>query len=403
MRQQLLTADQVLPGPAGERIQDGAVLFQDGTILAVGPRATVEGLASPTAERHAFPGGTILPGLINCHVHLVLDAGSDPVRAAADTTQADMAERANRLLRSGVTTIRDLGDRDGLVIQFRDQYAHGPRIIASGPPITVPDGHCWFLGGAADGEAELRERVRRNAELGADVIKVMASGGQITPNSPSMWDSQFTEHELAIVVDEAGKARLPVAAHAHGTSAIAAAVEAGVTTIEHCTWLRDGGGGYDLRADVATKIAERGIFACVAWPSDWRGFMSRFGAARAELIAARFEWMANHGIRMIPGTDAGATNSSFDDYAGALQLYEHLGFDRDHVIEMATTTSAEALGLGGTTGQLTPGLSADLLVTAGDPLADLGNLRRLQSVVVEGHPAKLPSEVTSNRQRAHGA
>ncbi|MFJ7218911.1 amidohydrolase family protein [Amycolatopsis sp. NPDC098790] len=386
MRQQLLIADQVLPGPASDRIHDGAVLFQDGIILAVGPRAAVEGIASPTAERQAFPGGTILPGLINCHVHLVFDAGPDPVQAAADTTQIEMAARAERLLRSGVTTIRDLGDRDGLAIQFRDQHVLGPRVVASGPPITVPDGHCWFLGGAADGETELRARVRHNAELGADVIKVMASGGQITPNSPSMWDSQFTERELAVIVDEAAKAGLPVAAHAHGSDAIAAAAEAGVATIEHCTWLRAGGGGYDLRDDVAEKIAERGIFACVAWPSDWRGFMSRFGAARADLITARFEWMANHGIRMIPGTDAGATNSSFDDYAGALQLYEHLGFDRGHVIEMATTTSAEALGLGGTTGQLTPGLSADLLVTRGDPLSRLANLGQLQLVLFRGRP-----------------
>lgn len=387
MRQQLLAADQVLPGPAGRRIHNGAVLLQDGTIRAVGPRAAVEGIASPTAERRAFPGGTILPGLINCHVHLVLDAGRDPVQAAADATQAGLAERAGRLLRSGVMTIRDLGDRDGLAIQFRDQHTQGPRIVASGPPITVPDGHCWFLGGATDGEAELRARVRHNVELGADVIKVMASGGQITPKSPPMWESQLTKRELAVVVDEAAKARLPVAAHAHGSDAIAAAAEAGVATIEHCTWMQEGGGGYDLRDEVAEKIAERGIFACVAWPSDWRAVMNRFGAARAEAVANRFKWMASHGIRMIPGTDAGTANSSFDDYAGALQLYEHLGFDRERIIEMATTTSAEALGLGGTTGQLTPGLSADLLVTTGDPLSDLANLRQLQLVLVRGLPA----------------
>ncbi|GLY38846.1 amidohydrolase [Amycolatopsis sp. NBRC 101858] len=389
MLQHLFTANQVIPGPAGQQIRDGAVLFQDGTILAVGPREAVEDLASPTAERRNFAGGTILPGLINCHVHLVFDACGAPARAAAEATHAELADRADRLLRSGVTTVRDLGDRGGLAIQFRDQHFRGPRIVPSGPPITVPDGHCWFLGGAADGEPELRARVRQNAELGAEVIKVMASGGQITPNSPSLWESQFTAAELAAIVDEAKKAGLPVAAHAHGTDAISAAADAGVATIEHCTWLREGGGGYDLRDDVAAKIAERGIFACVAWPSDWRGFMNRLGSARAEQVVSRFEWMTEHGIRMIPGTDAGAGNSGFDDYAGALQLYEHLGFDRGHIIEMATTTSAEALGVGDTTGQLTPGLSADLLVTAGDPLADLTNLGRLELVTFKGRPAAL--------------
>ncbi|VVJ21505.1 Uncharacterised protein [Amycolatopsis camponoti] len=389
MPQQLFTADQVLPGPAGERIRDGAVLFQDGTLLLVGPRADVEHLVSPTAERHDFPGGTILPGLINCHVHLVFDACGDPARAAADATHADLVDRADRLLCSGVTTVRDLGDRDGLAIQFRNQRPRGPRIVASGPPITIPDGHCWFLGGTADGEAELRARVRHNAELGADVIKVMASGGQITPNSPKMWDNQFTTAELTAIVDEASKAGLPVAAHAHGTDAIAAAADAGVATIEHCTWLRDGGGGYDLRDDVAAKIAERRIFACVAWPSDWRGFMNRLGTARADLVGSRFEWMAEHGIRMIPGTDAGAGSSGFDDYAGALQLYEYLGFDRADIIEMATTLSAEALGLGNITGQLAPGLAADILVVEGDPLRDLANLGRLRRVVAKGQTTSM--------------
>ena len=384
MLQQLLTADQVLPGPAGQRIPDGAVLIEGDKILAVGPRSELEQLASPTAQRRDFPGATILPGLINCHVHLVFDAGPDPADAAANATHTELADRADRLLRSGVTTARDLGDRDGLAIQFRDQHRPGPRILASGPPITIDGGHCWFLGGVTNGEADLRARVRQTAELGADVIKVMASGGQITPNSPPMWESQYTATELAIVVDEANQAGLPVAAHAHGTEAIVAAAEAGVTTIEHCTWLRHGGGGYDLRDDVAEKIAERGIFACVAWPSDWKGFMNRLGPAHADLVANRFEWMADHGIRMIPGTDAGATNSSFDDYGQALRLYEHVGFDRSHIIEMATTTSAQALRLGDTTGSLAPGLSADLLIVGGDPLNDLGALGKVQSVIAQG-------------------
>ncbi|WP_338064860.1 amidohydrolase family protein [Amycolatopsis lexingtonensis] len=269
------------------------------------------------------------------------------------------------------------------VIEIRDGLLQlSPQLVDAG----------WFLGGVADGEAELRARVRQNAALGADVIKVMASGGQITPNSPKMWHSQFAAAELAAIVDEAQQSGLPVAAHAHGTDAIAAAADAGVATIEHCTWLREGGGGYDLRDDVAAKIAERGIFACVAWPSDWRGFMNRLGTARADQVVDRFAWMAAHGIRMIPGTDAGAGTSGFDDYAGALQLYEHLGLDRAVIIEMATTTSAEALGLGGRTGQLTPGLSADLLVTAGDPLVDLANLGRLQLVVVRGQATSMVAE-----------
>lgn len=384
--QQLITAAQVLPGPAKQRIPDGAVLIDGGVITAVGPRREVEQQATPEAHRHDFPRHTVLPGLINCHIHLVFDAGPDPVGAVQETEDTDllagMAERARQLLAAGVTTVRDLGDRNGLAIKLRDELS-GPRIVASGPPITIPQGHCWFLGGEVDGEDALRARVRATAEMGANVIKVMASGGQITPGSPPMWQNQFSQRELRIVVEEATSAGLPVAAHAHGTEAIAAAVEAGVTTVEHCTWIR-AGGGYDQRADVAEQMAARGIYACSAWPPDWRGFMRRLGTERAELLSARFHWLDELGVQLIPGTDAGLPNSGFTDYVSALELYEHLGFARDRIIEMATTTSAAALNLANQTGQLTPGYSADLLVVAGDPLTSLSALHNRELVLVRG-------------------
>ncbi|WP_244180157.1 metal-dependent hydrolase family protein [Amycolatopsis pretoriensis] len=346
--------------------------------------------------RQDFPGSTILPGLINCHVHLVFDPGQDPVAGVHDVSEADLLERmarhARQLLDAGVTTVRDLGDRDGLAIRLRDRVnageLPGPRIVAAGPPITVPQGHCWFLGGEADGERELRDRVRRTAALGADLIKVMVSGGSITPNSPAMWASQFTPAELRTIVEEASAAGLPVAAHAHGTEAIAAAVDAGVTTIEHCTWLRDGGGGYDTRDDVAERMAGRGIHACVAWPPDWPGFLDRFGRERAALIIDRFRWMNRVGIPLIPGTDAGLGHSPFTEFAGALGLYEHVGFPRERIIEMATVVSAGALGLDGKTGRLATCHSADLLVVPGDPLTDLGVLGRQESLVVRGQTWK---------------
>jgi imidazolonepropionase-like amidohydrolase len=297
-----------------------------------------------------------------------------------------MARRAGQLLSGGVTTARDLGDRNGLAIKLRDELP-GPRIVSSGAPITIPKGHCWFLGGEVDGEDAIRDRVRATADSGADLIKVMASGGQLTPGSPPMWQNQFSAGELRIVVAEASRAGLPVAAHAHGTEAIAAAVEAGVTTIEHCTWVRRGGGGLDQRTDVARRMAERGIFVCSAWPPDWRGFLARLGPERAEQLSARFRWLDELGVRLIPGTDAGLPRSGFGDFVSALELYEHLGFARDRIIEMATVTSATALGLTGRTGRLAPGHSADLLVVDGDPLAGLAALHDRELILFRGNDA----------------
>lgn len=401
---QLITAGQVLPGPAGQRIADGAVLVDGEMIVAVGPRAEVERQVEGAAgrgenggdvQRRDYPGHTLLPGLINCHVHLVFDAGPRPVETLAETADPDllpaMADRAQQALLAGVTTVRDLGDRGGLAIQLRDAINRGelpgPRVVASGPPLTPPGGHCWFFGGEVADQDAIRRQVRHNAELGCDVIKVMASGGQLTPNSPPMWQSQFTPDELRVVVSEATAAGLPVAAHAHGTDAIAGAVEAGVTTIEHCTWLRAGGQGYETRDDVGRRMAERGVFACVAWPSGWRAFMARIGQQRAEAMFDRFHWLADLGVPLIPGTDAGLPTSVFDDFAGALGLYEHLGFSPDRVIEMATATSAAALGQGDHIGRIAPGYAADLLVVDGDPLLGLDALGDRRLVLARGRAA----------------
>lgn len=157
-----------------------------------------------------------------------------------------------------------------------------------------------------------------------------------------------------------------------------------MTTIEHCTWMRHGGGGFDQRDGVARQMAAQGIYACWAWPPDWRIFMKRLGPERSELLAARFRWLDDLGVRLIPGTDAGLPNSGFTDYVSALELYEHLGFSRDRIIEMATVTSAAALGLTGETGQLAHGHSADLLVVDGDPLTGLNALHNRKLILFHG-------------------
>ncbi|MYW05193.1 amidohydrolase family protein [Streptomyces sp. SID3343] len=390
----LITADQVLEGPAGARIKDGAVLIDAGVIVAVGPRGVVETLAGPDVERSDHPGATVLPGLINCHVHLAFDAGPDPVGTLGATDDAalalGMAERARQLLDGGVTTARDLGDRGALSVGLRDTIAAGglpgPRILAATAPLTPPGGHCWFLGGEVDGTAAIRERIRRNVAAGADLIKVMASGGQMTPGGAAMWESQFDTEHLRVVVAEAHEAGLRVAAHAHGTASIVSAVDAGVDSLEHCTWLTDG--APDEREDVAVRIVEQGIHVCSAMSPNWRAFIERLGPERAERSFARLRWMDALGVRLVTGTDAGLPFSAFGDFVGALGLYEHLGFPPEQIVEMATTRSAAALGLSDETGRLASGLAADLLVVRGDPTTDLEALRDPALILARGrrHP-----------------
>ncbi|MBT2481585.1 amidohydrolase family protein [Streptomyces sp. ISL-94] len=394
----LISAGQVVTGPGGRRLRDGAVLVRGERIVDVGPRRDIEVLASPEATTMAFPDGTLLPGLIDCHVHLALDAGPDPVTALLDTDDADllagMAKRARQLLDSGVTTVRDLGDRNGLALRLRDSIARdgvlGPRILSAGTPLTRPGGHCWFFGGEVDSEAALRELVRRNAEEGVDVIKVMATGGGITKGGPPIWQAQFTTAELRLVVAEARKAGLPVAAHAHGTAGIEAAVAAGVTTLEHCTWMAQD--GFDVRPDLVAEMAAKEIRVCPAASPDWRGFAQRFGVERAEEMFGRLRWMADQGVRLIAGTDAGVTHAVFDGFVSSLEFFRHIGLSPAEAIDSATVEAALALGIAADTGQLSPGYRADLLAVTGDPLSDLADLRDVRLVMSAGRPHTPPTK-----------
>lgn len=386
----MLSAGQVLVGPAGERIADGAVLVTGDEITAVGPRAQVERLASAATARVAFPEGTVLPGLIDCHVHLTFDPAGDPRTTLEKDGEADvalkMAHRARRLLESGVTTVRDLGDWRRLTLPLRaavnEGRIPGPRIVAATTPLTSPGGHCGFLGGEADGEAEIRALVRDIAAAGADLVKVMVTGGHLTPSGPAMWESQFTAAQLAVITAEAHALGLPVAAHAHGTDGIADAVAAGVDTIEHCTWIHDT--GFLVPEDVVTRIVEQGIFVCPAVSRNWRGYAERFGPQVAEELLGRYRWLDERGVRLVAGTDAGIPGAVFDDYVSGLEAFRHSGIGNDRIIELATVEAASALRLAHLTGRLAAGHSADLLAVDGDPRADLDALRAVRLVVAQG-------------------
>ncbi|MBO1330754.1 amidohydrolase family protein [Streptomyces sp. VRA16 Mangrove soil] len=386
----LITADRVLAGPERHLIHDGAVLIRDGVIACVGPREEVQRRSLPGEPRLAHPGATLLPGLIDAHVHLCFDAGTDPVatlRGQEDgTLLADMQRHAEQLLAAGVTTARDLGDRNHLAIRLSRQITEGavagPRIVSAGIPVTPPGGHCWFLGGEVSGSDAIRALVQRNSAAGAQVIKVMETGGGLTKGGAQSWETQFAPADLAALVDEAHQAGLPVAAHAHGTDGIVAAVEAGVDTIEHCSWMT--ATGFEVREDVLARIVEKGIRVCPTVSPDWRMLPKAFGAERAEAMFGAVRRMAEAGVRLIAGTDAGVQRAGFDGLPTSLGFYEHLGLPAERIIAMATSEAADALGLGDVTGRITTGHSADLLVVDGDPLADLAALKSVRTVVAAG-------------------
>ncbi|MEG8177672.1 amidohydrolase family protein [Nocardia terpenica] len=389
MTEILITARRLVVGPADRTIDDAALVVADGLITACGTRAEVEPTV-PDAVRYDFPTGTILPGLIDSHVHLALGGERDPIAPllhhTPDTLLRNMIERARQALAAGVTTVRDLGDRHGGAARLRDliaaQSVSGPRILAATVPLTCPGGHLAALGGEVASRREIRDRIRRNADLGADLIKVMASGGALTPGGPPMWAAQFDADQLGYIVEQAEEVGLPVAAHAHGTDTIAHCVTAGVRTIEHCSWRTADGLRYDEA--VAAAIARRNVAVCRCISGDWRGFLAQLGERNAAALCDAIQRMRRAGVRFIAGTDAGVPGAPFGDYAGMLEFFAEIGFPNGEVVDMATVHAADALGIADRVGRLEIGYEADVLVVDGDPLTDLGSLRKTLLVAARG-------------------
>ena len=392
----LITADRVLvDDPATSTLvahpSAVSVLVRDGTIHTVGSPEETGRAAQLDARRLDHPGCTLMPGLINTHVHLCGDLSTEPFATAqhgdSDTLFALMHDNAQSALRAGCTTVRDLGDARGLAVALRDQIADGdlpgPRILAAGRPLTIPGGHCWFLGGEVDGPSQIKERIDELAASGVDLIKVMAGGGQMTPTGPPMWESQFSVDELSLLVEHAALYGLAVAAHAHGTSTIADCVRAGVSTIEHCSW-RTGPGQVDLCDQTARAMAEKRIAAGDTTPPQWRMLAEKLPFPEGFELGDQLRWMDDRGVPIIVGTDSGLPNAVFDDIVTPFELLAERGFSLSRILHTATAGAAQILGLRDMTGRIEAGCDADLLVVGGDPTIDMQVLRSIDLVMARG-------------------
>jgi len=327
-----------------------------------------------------------MPGLIDCHVHLGFDGAPSPaarMRRETDEQQLILMLRSAReLLGIGVTTARDLGGRGYLGVVVRDAIAaglaRGPRLVVAASPVTVTGGHCWFMGGEADGDEELRKFVRTHHKHGADLIKVMSTGGFMTPGS-APWYAQFTTEQLRIIVEEASRVDMPVAAHAHGIEGIRRAVEVGVSTIEHCSFVTETNERV-FSESLAAEIAARDIYVCPTVSSNAPFVAKLTGVVVGKHVKAMHEL----GVRLIAGTDAGIDNTPHHQFVGGLEYLVSNGLRPDEVVAMATTQAAVALGLEAVTGRLAPGRDADIIVVDGDPIADISALGSLRRVIARG-------------------
>ena len=284
--------------------------------------------------------------------------------------------------------MRDLGDRGYLALVLRAAAESDPTlptIVAAGPPITTPLGHCHFLGGGAAGVDGLRAAVREHAERGVDLIKIMASGGMMTEGT-SVEAPQFTVEELRAAVEEAHRLGLAITAHAHGTQAIIDAVAAGVDGLEHVSFMTaddvDNPSDALIAAIADSRIVLSLTLGMVPVPDAAipPGILSRLPKLIANTLRL---WQS--GAPVTIGTDAGIGPAKPHDVLPyAIGQVVGIGVAPATALRAATSGAASACGLGDRKGRLAPGYDADILAVAGDPFTDIAALREVQAVWVRG-------------------
>ncbi len=385
----ILTGATLIYGTGAEPVKERAVVIERGRISSV----IAEGRHPADATVLNLGGLTLLPGLINCHVHLCLGGEADPVKTLAEdsaaTTAIKAVLRARQTVAAGVTTVRDLGGRDGVALAVRDAVraglVPGPRILAAALGICMTGGHGWRFGREADGPEDVRKAVREQLKAGADVIKILATGGVMTPGvEPG--SPQLTPEEIRAAIEEAKKAGRRIAAHAQATDGIAACVDAGITSIEH---------GIFLTEPIAQKMAKEGIalVATLVAPEQIvthgvAAGIPEFAVRKSEAVRGRhlesFQMAVRAGVPIAAGTDAGTPLNPHGSIVGELALMVKAGMSPLEAIRSATSAAARVLGLEGETGRIAPGLAADLIAVGGDPGERVEALNDLRLVVANG-------------------
>ena len=371
------------------RLFDGHVAVRPARLLIEGERIVATGDVQPPdrADVIDFGDATILPGLIDCHVHLADEGLPDGTVRDGESVALRtlrMADHARRTLEAGLTSVRDVGGRDHIEFGVRDAARKGliraPRMTLAGKIVsqTTAGAQMWRgMYREADGAWDAVKAVREQVAAGADVIKLMATGAVLAPGHERPGAAQLSAVELRAIVEAAHGLGVPVAAHAHGIDGIRAAVDAGVDTIEHGTHL------HEDRA-VARAMAKRGVFLvptlkALAYIADPPGpgipdeIVAKARERRADRDAT-FRAAMEEGVPIAMGTDAATPFNRHGENAEELGLMVELGLTAGQSIASATSTAARAIH-SADVGELAAGKYADLAIWDGDPLADIAVLR----------------------------
>lgn len=396
----LINNGTLINGTGGTPIKNAAVLIDDNLIVAVGPE---ESIKIPDTNVYTLDanGGFILPGFIDAHVHLMTEdfGREETIYNPLSLYFYKAIERMERTLNAGVTTVRDAGLADvGIKQAVEKGIITGPRMQISVAPLSITGGHFDFMlnsgfdikpmypgfpDGIADGPDEVRKAVRKIARAGAEVIKVMVTGGVISANDHPEYP-QFTPEELNVIVEEAGYRNLQVFAHAHGKQGLINAINAGMNSIEHGTFIDDeciglmlSKGTYLVPTLIAMKINKERALDETSTIPEW----SRDDSIRIEGIHKKNMKKAyNAGVKIVMGTDSGVVPHGRN--LEELGYLVDIGMDPMEAIIAGTKRAAESLGWEDKIGTLEENKLADLIISKNNPLKDINSLGNPDNILI---------------------
>jgi len=390
-------AGHVLDVKSGKLLSDQTIVIDDGKIASVGASAETKVPAGATVIELA--NATVLPGLIDAHTHLTSDPnfGYEVLGISIPRETLIGAKNARVTLQAGFTTVRNVGAYGYTDVALRDAInagdVPGPRMLVSGPPLSITGGHCdnnllpfeyhATSDGVADGIAAVQQKVRQNIKYGSDLIKVCATGGVLSKGDDPQ-ASQFTLEEMKAIVADAHRLGRKVAAHAHGAQGILWASQAGVDSIEHGSYIDDAG---------IAEMKKNGTYLVpTLYLGDWflanaeKNHVPDFYLVKAKAVMPIARQNVAHafagGIKVAFGTDAAVYPHGLNAHEFAVMV--KLGLTPLQAIQAATVNAADLLGWSGKVGSLEPGAWADIVAVEGDPLKDVTTLERVKFVMKGG-------------------
>ena len=397
-------------------LDDHAVVVEDGLITAVEPATNISS-AGDSYEVFDLGDVSLLPGLVDAHCHMHCSATHDAQQLALTENDQQLTIRATNNMRkavlAGTTTIRDLGSRNEVAFAVRqmieDGHVPGPRLLLAGTPITITAGHCWFFGTEADTADQVRTAIRTQVKLGANVIKMMATGGMFTPTANPR-KPQYSVEQLKAAVEEAHRMNVPIVTHTLSAEGVRNVVDAGVDQLIHARWYdADPNKGLDYDPDTVKKMVDQGQGVD---PTLGHHLLGQEAKARGEIGPMSPQWavsfnvvpeaehvetlmnMHDAGVKFTAGLDMGMAYGTHDrSAASAWAFVETLGWPNWKAIHAATAGTAEALGLSQEVGGLRAGLVADLAAFDGAPATSIRDMDRAETVVQSGRVLKLNGAV----------